>query len=90
MKLTRGERDRTVILLRCAADVAVTGDHLLSPSRHTAPRLGFGKRECLIATQATIYVACAAGGNPEASKDRDDYIAVVLEAALCIEEGSWP
>lgn len=92
--LTRGDRDRTVLLLRCAAEVAVTGDHVLGPSRHTAPRLGFAKRTCkrtcALATRAVRYVARETDRDPDAARDLDEYLAVVLEAALCVEEKSWP
>jgi hypothetical protein len=88
--LTRGERDRTVLLLRCAAEVAVTGDHVLGPGRHTAPRLGLSKRVCVLATRAAAHVARANGKDPDAARDLDEYVTIVLEAAQRIVEGSWP
>lgn len=90
MKLTRGERARTTLLLRCAADVAVTGDHVLGPGWSTAPRLGLGKRVCDLATRAASHVAREIGRDPDVADDLDDYVAVVLEAALRVEDGSWP
>lgn len=94
MTLTRGERDRTTLLLRCAAEVAVTGDYVLGPSWHTAPRLGFGKRTCKrtcdLATRVVRYVARQTGRDPDAAQDLDEYLSVVLEAARCVEEKSWP
>lgn len=90
MKLTRGERAQTTLLLRCAADVAITGDHILGPGWSTAPRLGLGKRVCDLATRTSRHVARETGKNPDVADGLDDYVAVVLEAALCIEEGSWP
>jgi len=88
--MTRGERAKTVLLLRCAAEVAVTGDHVLGPSRHTAPRLGLDKHVCALATRAVRYVARETGRDPDAANDLDEYVSVVLEAAQCIEERSWP
>jgi len=94
VRLTRGERDRTTLLLRCAAEVAVTGDYVLGPSWHTAPRLGFDKqackRACDLATRAVGHVARQTGRDPEAARDLDEYLSVVLEAALCVEEKAWP
>jgi hypothetical protein len=92
--LTRQDRDRTVLLLRCAAEAAVTGDHVLGPGWSTAPRLGFRKdvckRTCTLATKAAQYVARSTGRDTDSAPDLDEYLAVVLEAALCVEEGSWP
>jgi hypothetical protein len=92
--LTRGERDRTTLLLRCAAEVAVTGDYVLGPSWHTAPRLGFDKatckRACALATRAVRYVARQTGRDPDGARDLDEYLSIVLEAARCVEEKSWP
>lgn len=87
--LTRGERARTVLLLRCAAEVAVTGDYVLGPGWHTAPRLGVGRRECALAECFVRRVAKKTGRNSELARDLDEYIATVLEAAILIEEGSW-
>lgn len=89
-RMTRGQRDRTVLLLRCAADVAVTGDHVLGPGWSTAPRLGIGKRECDLATMAARRLAKKTGRDPDCGADLNEYVAVVLEAAIIIEEGSWP
>ena len=93
-QLTRGDRDRTVLLLRCAAEVAVTGDYVLGPGWHTASRLGFSKRSCKracsLATRAALHVVRATGRDPDRADDLDEYLAVVLEAALCVEEASWP
>ena len=92
--LTMGERDQTTLLLRCAAEVAVTGDYVLGPGWHTATRLGFGKhtckRVCTLATRAARHVARKMGCDPDAARDLDEYLAVVLEAARCVEEKSWP
>lgn len=94
MRLTRTERVRTALLLRCAADIAVTGDHVLGPGWSTAPRLGFGartcKRTCDLATMAARHVAVTTGRDPETARDLDEYLSIVLEAAQCVEEGSWP
>ena len=87
--VTRGERTRTVLLLRCAAEIAVTGDHILGPGWSTASRLGMGRRECSLAERFTRRLAKKTGRNPDLSRDRDEYIATVLEAALLVEEGSW-
>ena len=93
-QLTRGDRARTVLLLRCAAEVAITGDYVLGPSWHTAPRLGFNKatckRPCALATRAARFVARQLGRDPDGAPDLDGYLAVMLEAAQCVEEGSWP
>ena len=94
MTLARGDRDRTVLLLRCAAEVAVTGDYMLGPGWHTAPRLGFSdrtrKRACSLATRAARHVARSTGRDPDRASGLDEYLAVVLEAALRLEERSWP
>jgi len=93
-QLTRGDRDRTVLLLRCAAEVAITGDYVLGPSWHTAPRLGFNKatckRTCDLATNVTRYVARETARDPNGARDLDEYLSIVLEAARCVEEKSWP
>jgi hypothetical protein len=93
-QLTRGDRERTALLLRCAAEVAVTGDHVLGPGWSTAARLHMSeksrKRACSLATRATQYVARSTRRDPECAQDLDEYLAVVLEAALCVEEASWP
>ena len=92
--LSMGDRDRTTLLLRCAAEVAVTGDYVLGPGWHTAARLHFSKqslkRACDLATKVARYVARETGRDPDAAGNLDEYLVVVLEAALCIEEGSWP
>jgi hypothetical protein len=92
--LTRGDRDRTALLLRCAAEVAVTGGYVIGPSWSTAPRLVFRKdvrkRTCALATRAAQYVARSTGRDTDGAPDLDEYLAVVLEAALCVEERSWP
>lgn len=94
LTLTRGDRERTVLLLRCAAEVAVTGDYALGPGWHTAARLGFRKdlctRACSLATRAAQHVARSIGGDAERAQGLDEYLAIVLEAALRIEERSWP
>jgi len=94
LPLTRGDRERTALLLRCAAEVAVTEDYVLGPGWHTASRLGFSKRTCKracsLATRAARYVARATGRDPDRASDLDEYLAVVLEAANCVEEASWP
>ncbi len=94
MQLTRGDRDRTALLLRCAAEVAVTGDHVLGPGWSTAARLSMSKpsrkRACALATRAAQYVARETRRDPDMACDLDEYLAVVLEAAICVEEGSWP
>ena len=87
--MTRGARVRTVLLLRCAAEIAVTGDHILGPGWSTAARLGLGRRECDLAERFTRRLAKKTGRNLELARDRDEYIATVLEAALLVEEGSW-
>lgn len=93
-QLTRGDRVRTVLLLRCAAEVAVTGDYVLGPSWHTAVRLGFSKRSCKracdLATKVARYVALETARDPDGACDLDEYLSVMLEAAQCVEEGSWP
>ncbi len=88
--LTRGERTRTVLLLRCAVYVAVTGNYVLGPGWETAPRLGLGKRECKLAERAMRSVAKKTGRPPDSAGNLDAYVCVALEAARCIEEGSWP
>lgn len=92
--LTRSDRDRTTLLLRCAAEVAVTGDYVLGPGWHTAARLHFSqrsrKRACELATKVTRYVARKAGRDPDGAESLDEYLATVLEAAILVEEGSWP
>ena len=94
MMLTRGDRERTTLLLRCAAEIAVMGDHVLGPGWHTASRLHFSKRlrkrACDLATKVTRYVARKAGRDPDGAKSLDEYLATVLEAARCVEEKSWP
>ena len=89
-QMTRGQRDRTVLLLRCAADIAVTGDYVLGPDFETAPRLGIGRRECDLATRAARRVAKKSGRDPDQASDLDEYVAIVLEAAIILEEGQWP
>jgi hypothetical protein len=92
--LTRQDRDRTALLLRCAAEVAVTGDYILGPGWVVAMRLQFSevvrKHVCKLATRAVQHVARSTGRNTGAASNLDEYLAVVLEAALCVEEGSWP
>lgn len=88
-ELTRGERARTVLLLRCSAEIAVTGDHVLGPGWSTAARLGLGRRECSLAERFVRRLAKATGRDPEVSRDRDEYVATMLEAAILVEEGSW-
>lgn len=88
--MTRGARARVVLLLRCAAETAVTGDHVFGPGWSTAWSLGLGKRECAVATRAVRSVAQRAGRSTDAAADLDEYLTIVLEAALRIEEGSWP
>ena len=88
--LTRGERDRAVLLLRCAVWVAIKGDHILGPGLHTASYLGLGKKDCDRATRAARRVAEDTGRDLEAARNIDEYIAVMLEAARRIEEHSWP
>lgn len=88
-QMTRGQRERTVLLLRCAAELAVTGDFVLGPDFETAPRLGMGKRECDLATRAAKNVARKTGRS-DVEAFRDEYIATVLEAAAIVEEGGWP
>jgi len=92
--LTRGDRERTVLLLRCAAEIAVTGDHVLGPGWSTAARLSMNetsrKRACSLATRAAQYVARSTRRDPELAQGLDEYLAIVLEAAICVEEGSWP
>jgi hypothetical protein len=92
--LSRGERDRTTLLLRCAAEIAITGDHVLGPGWHTASRLPFSKqsrkRACQLATKVTRYVARATGRDVDGAGSLDEYLAVVLEAAILVEERSWP
>ena len=87
--LTKGERVRTVLLLRCAAEVAITGDHILGPGWSTASRLGLGRRECKLAEHFARRVAKKTSRNPELARDRDEYIANMLEAAILVEEGTW-
>ena len=92
--LTRGDRDRTVLLLRCAAEVAVTGDHALGPGWSTAARLHMSKasrrRACVLATRAAQHVARSTRRDPDRAQGLDEYLAVVLEAARRVEEKSWP
>lgn len=94
MTLTRGDRDRTALLLRCAAEVAVTGDYVLGPGWHTASRLPFSprtrKRACQLASRVARYVARNTGRDPDGAGGLDEYLAVVLEAAILVEERSWP
>lgn len=70
------------------------GDYVFGPSWHTAPRLGFSKRTCKracdLATRAVRHVARQTGRDPVAAGDLDEYLSVVLEAARCVEEKSWP
>jgi len=89
-KLTRGERDRTALLLRCAAWVAITGDYVLGPGFHTGPRLALSKQDCDRATRAARRVAKDMGRDLEGAGSLDEYVLVVLEAAQRIEEHSWP
>jgi len=93
LALTRGDRARTVLLLRCAAEVAVTDAHVLGPS-WTASCLHMSKasrkRACSLATRAAQYVARSTCRDIERAQGLDEYLAVVLEAAICVEEGSWP
>lgn len=92
--LTRGDRDRTALLLRCAAEIAVTGDHVLGPGWHTAAGLHFSKRSrkraCDLATKVTRYVARKTGRDPDGAESLDEYLATVLEAAILVEEKAWP
>jgi len=88
--LTRGERDRAVLLLRCAAWVAIKGDHLLGPGFHTGAYLGLGKHDCDRATRAALSVAKDLGRDLDRAADLDEYLLVLLEAACRIEEKSWP
>lgn len=90
---TKSDRAHTVLLLRCAADVAVTGNHILGPGWSTAARLRLGKhvkRVCELATHAARHVARKTGRDPDTANNLDEYLAVVLEAAIILEERSWP
>lgn len=90
-KMTRVQRSRTVLLLRCAAEVAVTGDYILGPSYETAPRLGIGRRECDLAERAAMRVAAKKAGLVVDGADScDEYVSTMLEAAIILEEGQWP
>ena len=88
--LTRGERDRAVLLLRCAAWIAIKGDHVLGPGLQTASYLGLGKKDCDRATRAARRVAGDTGRDLETARNLDEYVTVMLEAAQRIEEHSWP
>ena len=92
--LTQGDRDRTVLLLRCAAEAAVMDNYVLGPGWSTAARLPMSKpsrkRACTLATRAAQYVARSTRRDPEGAQNLDEYLAVVLEAAICVEERSWP
>ena len=90
MTLTRVERTQTVLLLRCAVEIAVTENYVLGPGWVTASRLGLGKRECVLAGRAASHVAKDIGKNPKRARDLDEYVEILLEAALRIEERSWP
>lgn len=79
-----------MLLLRCAADVALTGDHVLGPGFHTAGRLGIAQRDCDRATRAVRRVARDTGRDPDQASNLDEYIEILLEAAARIEEKSWP
>jgi hypothetical protein len=61
----------------------------LGPGWSTATRLGLGRRECDLAECFVRRLAKKTGRNPECSRDRDEYVATVLEAAILVEEGSW-
>lgn len=87
--LTRGDRARTVLLLRCAADNAISGNYIIGPSWVTAPRLGLGRRECKLANRFVRRMAKALGKNPDKAQDADEYAAVLLGAAILVEEGAW-
>ncbi|HSX22899.1 MAG TPA: hypothetical protein VLE97_09020 [Gaiellaceae bacterium] len=89
-QMTRGQRTRAVLLLRCAAEAAVTGDYVLGPGFETAPRLGIGRRECDLAERAAMRVAKKAGRQIDGAGSCDEYVATVLEAAIILEEDSWP
>ena len=89
-KLTRGERGRAVLLLRCAVWVAIKGDHILGPGLHTAAYLGLGKKDCDRATRAARRVAMDTGRDLDTAVNLDEYVTVMLEAAQRIEEHSWP
>lgn len=88
--VTRGERERTILLLRCAADIAAKSDYVIGPGFETASRLGLGKREADLAWRASRRVAKDQGRDLERGSDPDEYIAVVLEAAQRLEDRSWP
>jgi len=92
LALTRGDRDRTALLLRCAAEAAVTGSYVIGPGWTTASRLGFRKdvrkRTCRLATRAAQHVARSTGRDPDKAPDLAEYLVVVLEAALRVEGGS--
>jgi hypothetical protein len=88
--LTRGQKARVKLLLRCAADAAISGNFDLRPSWSTPARLGIKKPDLDIATRAVQHVAKDMGRDPEKAKDADAYATIMLEAARRVEEGSWP
>jgi hypothetical protein len=90
MTLTRAQRDRAVLLLRCAAWVAIKGDHLLGPGFDVGSRLALSKQDCDRATRAARRVAKDLGRDLDGAVNLDEYLLVVLEAAARIEERSWP
>jgi hypothetical protein len=79
-----------VLLLRCAAEIAITGDYVLGPGWHTAPRLGIRRRDCDRAERVVRHVARKTGRDLERAQGLDEYLTVVLTAAILVEEGSWP
>ena len=87
--LTNAERANTVLLLRCAADLAISGNYVLGPSWVAAPRLGLARRECSLASRFVRRMAKAIDKNPDKAQDADEYVAVLLEAAILVEEGTW-
>jgi hypothetical protein len=91
--LSRADRDQTALLLRCAAEIALTGGDSFD-TYWTAAHLGFdrdeGKRAAALATRVARHVAREIGRNPDSEASCDEYVAIVLEAARRLEEKSWP
>ena len=84
--MTARERAQVVELLRCAADVcAADAWTLFGPGTDAARWLCAPTNVRRLATIAVLRVGRGTG-----AKSADHYVAVMLEAAARVEEGTWP
>lgn len=77
-------QQQVIELLRCAADVVITGD-----PRTDAP-VGIAGAGLRVAVRRLAWQARFQLVGPNEVVSNDDYHTALLEAAARVEEGSWP